>query len=346
MISDNTSPSQQSEPNNDGQYPLVIRNLIKHYRGRSAPAVDNVSFKVHPGEFHAFIGANGAGKTTTIKSIIGAYTKYKGEILVYGHVNSSLAAKRFLGYVPEIARFPPRISLFRFLLTMSILSGMSFKEGRIRVEEVIAQQGLSALKTKSPNSFSSGQKKKVLLSQALLHNPKVIVMDEPAANLDPRARLDFFDTLKDLQKGGVAIIISSHILSEVGKYATGVSIIDGGKIVLTGTIDEIKKNMAISYEVQTNDQKALEKLLNSRHISFTFTEQQRIKFDLTSDEEMKPIQQEIAQSGLIITYIARTGGDLEELYRKYVLKGSVDTMSEPIMSAKARKKLERQMNHA
>ncbi len=214
--------------------PLVeVKNLTKHYKGRTRPAINNISFNIYPGEFHAFIGANGAGKTTTIKSIIGAYSKYKlkGEILINGQDHNLIEVKKLVGYIPENAKFPKKMALNDYLYLMTRLSGYSSQESKKRVKEILEDLKLTSLKNKRPNDFSSGQKKRVLLAQALVHNPQILIMDEPAANLDPIARMDLFNQLVELKEKGKAIFISSHILDEIGKYATYCTILDGGKVV-------------------------------------------------------------------------------------------------------------------
>lgn len=226
--------------------PIVsIENLTKHYKGRTNPAINNISFNIYPGQFHAFIGANGAGKTTTIKSIISAYSnkKYKGEIKINGCLNFTANGKSVLGYIPEEAKFPKKMSTKNYLINMACLSGLSNKDAKQKVNTILTNLGLTDLAKKCPDSFSSGQKKKILLAQALIHDPKVLIMDEPAANLDPLARDELFENLINLQKEGKAIFLSSHILDEIGKYATYVTILDGGSIVYDGSID---KNIDLS----------------------------------------------------------------------------------------------------
>ncbi len=223
----------------DTSNPLVeIKHVTKHYKGRPQPAINDISFNIYPGQFHAFIGANGAGKTTTIKSIIGAYSskKIKGEILINGESNQLVSGKRLIGYIPEEARFPAKITTRDYLKLMTMLSGYSKKDAEAIVDNILKQLNIESLAHKYPDSFSSGQKKKILLSQALIHNPQILIMDEPAANLDPLARDELFNTLLTLQQQGKSIFISSHILDEIGKYATYATILDGGKVVYDGPV--------------------------------------------------------------------------------------------------------------
>lgn len=219
---------------------VTISNFTKHYKGRSRAAVENINFNIYPGHFHAFIGANGAGKTTTIKSIIGAYSKYtmKGKILINGESNDTVKAKQLIGYIPENAVFPKKMTSIDYLVLMAMLAGYKLKDAKGLANDILVKLNMTSFAKKFPDSFSSGQKKKMLLAQALIRNPSILIMDEPAANLDPLARDDLFDTLLTLQKEGKAIFLSSHILDEIGKYATYVTILDDGKVVHDGLVDK------------------------------------------------------------------------------------------------------------
>ena len=248
--------------NHDDHKILVsVSQLTKHYKKRPQPAVDKVSFNIRKGEFHVFIGANGAGKTTTIKAMVGAYAKYSGEILIDGHKNSTVAAKKRIGYVPEVAIFPKEFTTRNYLESMSIMSGLSKSEAKKFTTEKLIELNMLNLQNKKPTTFSSGQKKKILLAQAMVHNPDILIMDEPAANLDPLARAELFEILEKYKNEGKSIFISSHILSEVGKYADTATILDGGKIVfhdrLDGSqdLDELYSKYVVVGSVDTSQQK-------------------------------------------------------------------------------------------
>lgn len=219
---------------------VTISNFTKHYKGRPRAAVENINFNIYPGQFHAFIGANGAGKTTTIKSIIGAYSKYtmKGKILINGENNDTVKAKQLIGYIPENAVFPKKMTSVDYLVLMAMLAGYKLKDAKGLANDILVKLNMTSFAKKFPDSFSSGQKKKMLLAQALIRNPSILIMDEPAANLDPLARDDLFDTLLTLQKEGKAIFLSSHILDEIGKFATYVTILDDGKVVHDGLVNK------------------------------------------------------------------------------------------------------------
>lgn len=256
---------------NNASIALEVKNFSKKYRGRKKFAVSDATFEVRPGEFHGFIGANGAGKTTTIKSLIGAYANYEGQIRIFGHKNVTRQGKKHLGYIPENANFPKTLSALEYITHMSEMAGLPYKDAREKAKTNLEKIGLANLMHKNPNNFSSGQKKQILLAQAIINNPDIIIMDEPAANLDPQARNDFFNTLTTLQKEGKAIFISSHILAELNSYVDSVTIIDKGKIIYTGKKDKLINSKPFVYQVKFEDEQewnTFAKWLKTQKIKF------------------------------------------------------------------------------
>lgn len=229
------------------QEPIIrVVNFTKKYKGQKVPVLKDISFNIFPGRFHAFIGANGAGKTTTIKSIIGAYSKHncEGNITIKNMSNQIAESEKEMGYVPEYAQFPKKIKVIEYLSMMIMLYGYSKKESKEMSYEILKKINMLEFAQKRPFNLSSGQKKKILLAQSMICNPDIIIMDEPAANLDPLAREEMFNILLELQKEGKSIFLSSHILDELSKYADYVTILDSGTIVFDGPVE---KNSDLSF---------------------------------------------------------------------------------------------------
>ncbi|MCU4706623.1 ABC transporter ATP-binding protein [Mycoplasma sp. CSL7503-lung] len=213
---------------------LEVNNLKKIF-SKSNRGIDEISFSVNSGSFHAFIGENGAGKTTTIKTIIGAYTNYQGDVLINNIDIKNAEAREILGYVPEVAIFPKELTVYNYLYNLSILSNIKKEVAKERIYHYLKLFNIENLINEKPYNFSSGQKKKVLLIQALLHNPKLLILDEPAANLDPTARFELFSLLKNINKNEkITILISSHVLAEIDKYVDSVTLIHNGQILYSG----------------------------------------------------------------------------------------------------------------
>ncbi|MDP4040267.1 ABC transporter ATP-binding protein [Mycoplasma mycoides] len=213
---------------------LKINHLTKIFTDTNR-GVNDINMSVKSGSFHAFIGENGAGKTTTIKTIIGAFSKYEGEVLINNINIKKAQAKSYIGYVPEVAIFPKELTTIQYLTYLGFLSKLDKKEVEHKIKEFLEMFNISNLINEKPYNFSSGQKKKILLIQALLHNPKLLILDEPAANLDPTARYELFSFLKKInEKENISILISSHNLSEIDKYVDSLTLIHKGKILYSG----------------------------------------------------------------------------------------------------------------
>lgn len=307
---------------------LYVENLYKKYPGKKKPTINNISFNVYPGQFHAFIGANGAGKTTTIKCLIGAYARWSGTVLINGRKNTTVDAKTFLGYIPENARFPARMSCFSYLVWMAKLSGLSRKDAKSFAQNRLKELNMWNLRGKSPNSFSSGQKKKVLLAQALINNPHVLIMDEPAANLDPKARLELFDTLGKLTKEGKAIFISSHVLAEMDRYANAATILDGGKIIFSGTTKELfDKYSDRKLSVTVSEPKKLKMFLKRRGIDYKIDDiSDSFIINFQTKKQETNFLQLVQKENIQLLSFNEIGNKLDDIYKKLIKYGSVDTM--------------------
>ena len=238
---------------------IEVNNLSFSIKGRLL--LNKVSFSVKPGEVHGFLGPNGAGKTTTIKNIINAYTTRTkdSEILIGGFSNETILAKKKIAYIPEYAAFPKHLSLTDYLVTMACFAGETKDKAKVKSEELIALLELGKHANVNPNNFSSGMKKKVLLAQSLMTDPEVLILDEPAANLDPSARNMLFKSLVEISKQGIAVFISSHILAELEGLVDSLTLINNGNISYSGTVKDIKKKLetsnkhSIKVYVNTND---------------------------------------------------------------------------------------------
>ena len=322
----------------DNNIALNVKNFSKKYRGRDNYAVRNASFIVKKGEFHGFIGANGAGKTTTIKSIIGAYAKFGGEIEIFGIKYSEAEAKKRIGYIPEKADFPKGMSLYRYLFSMANLSGLPKAKAKKFANDKIAEFGLEKVRKSSPNSFSSGQKKKVLLAQSLVSEPDLIIMDEPAANLDPKARGEFFVELKKLQKQGKTIFLSSHILTELDNYTDHITILDNGKVAYNGEIKKLSNGHRIRYDFKLKSKKdipAFEKeILKIKGIEVREIKQNTIRIILKRVSDVYPLVESLTKKKILIDGYSRVLLSLQDIYDNFVKHGSIDT---PESSKKAGK---------
>lgn len=308
---------------------LEVINLTKKFKRNQPPVINNLNFVVKKNQYHVFIGANGAGKTTTIKTIIGAFKKTSGMILINGVDSNNPQARKALGYVPEVSRFANTLSTFEYLVWMGRLSGLSKLAAQTKVKSKLEEFNMIKLAKTNPNKFSSGQKKKIILIQSLLNDPELLILDEPTANLDPKARIEFMDFIKQLQKQSqTSIFISSHVLTEVDQYADSITILDGGRAVFSGDLNEINQsnNHYKKYILKVKDQKAVIKLLNKAGLNWIFKPDQQV-FYLYSSEQTKIdhlLHDLILEKNQIIEF-RKHQFSINEIYERYIKIGSVQT---------------------
>ncbi|PJJ75032.1 protein involved in gliding motility GldA [Thermoflavifilum aggregans] len=216
---------------------------VSRYYG-AQPAVDDISFDIHPGEVVGFLGPNGAGKTTTMRMITAYLKPASGKIEVCGHdvVRDSLAVKRITGYLPEQNPLYPDLYVREYLRWMADIHHLG-KRARQRVEEVIGLTGLGKESHKKIGMLSKGYRQRVGLAQALLHDPEVLILDEPTSGLDPNQIVDIRQLIRELGRQKT-VILSTHILQEVEAMCQRVIIIHRGKIVADGDIETLRQQAA------------------------------------------------------------------------------------------------------
>ena len=225
---------------------VEIKNLCKYFKTRKGEfrAVDSLSISIGAGKICGFIGPNGAGKTTTIKMIVGVINPTSGEVLIGGRRIPSLEAKSLIGYMPEKYVFYDEMLPMDYLVYLAQLSGLNKNEAKEKADKLLKQLELHEHKHKKIGSFSSGMKQKLALAQAIIHDPKVLILDEPTANLDPVAKHNFLKTLEELAKEyNVAVFISSHHLEELEKVIDQIVILNKGKLVLESSMENLKSKM-------------------------------------------------------------------------------------------------------
>ncbi|WP_367884683.1 ATP-binding cassette domain-containing protein [Thermococcus sp. JCM 11816] len=208
-------------------------------------AVDGLNLAVKKGTIFGFLGPNGAGKTTTILMFLGLIQPTKGGEAYVNGINvqeNPVEVKRISGYMPgEGSLYPPNMSALDNLLYFAKFYRMPKSEAEKRARELLELVGLKDVADKKVGSFSTGMKQRLLLAQALINDPLVLFLDEPTNGLDPRGVVELRDVLRDLKKDGKTILFSSHILSEVEIISDEIGIISKGKLLISGSQDEIKR---------------------------------------------------------------------------------------------------------
>lgn len=227
---------------------IEVKNLSKNWRKNSI--LNNVTFNVKKGSFHIFAGQNGSGKTSTIKCIVDAYINFSGEIHINNKKHSLMENKQLIAYVPENSLFPNKMSCLTFLSYMYYIEGKKMIDAKSEAEKFLKEIGLKDKIHKNANDLSSGEKKKLMLAQALIKKPQIIIMDEPLSNLDQLARKSILIQLDKACKSGATIFIATHNLSDFDKLTNEVTLINKGKIHFNGLKKDFikgKKSLADSY---------------------------------------------------------------------------------------------------
>jgi ABC-2 type transport system ATP-binding protein len=217
---------------------IKIENLVKTFGAKRA--VDGISFSVERGEVLGFLGPNGAGKSTTMRMVTGFMPPTAGRISIGGYdvVESPLEAKRLIGYLPENAASYPDMTVHGFLSFVAELRGLRGDARRQAVHRVVELCFLESVLGQSIDTLSKGYRHRTCLAQALIHDPDVLIMDEPTDGLDPNQKHEVRNLIRELGKSK-AIVFSTHILEEVDAACTRAIIIDRGRIVASGTPDEL-----------------------------------------------------------------------------------------------------------
>ncbi len=307
---------------------IEVKNLVRHF-GKNR-AVDNISFDFMAGHIFGFIGPNGAGKTTTIKIMSTLDLPDNGDVFFNGVsvVDSPEEIRRLLGYMPDTLPMHNDIMVWEYLDFFARAYGFKGTTRTRILKDIEEFTGLGNIRTKYLKALSKGMKQRVSLARALVHDPKVLVLDEPAAGLDPRARMELRGLLRVLAEQGKAILISSHILSELQDICHGAVIIEKGRILGAGKIDEISKHSTretttVLIRFVEKDPGLLKQILQLPQIANARESAEYIVAEVKGqDTECANLLSEIVRLDLKVTEFKHQVIGLEDLFMK-VTKGEI-----------------------
>ena len=222
---------------------MECRELVKRY-GRTL-AVDRLSLRVEAGEVHGFVGPNGAGKTTTMKILATLMRPTEGDALVDGvsAVHEPQKVRALVGYMPDFFGVYDNLKAWEYLDFYAGCVGMDAKARRRRIDELLELTALTAKREAYVDQLSRGMKQRLCLARALMHDPKLLILDEPASGMDPRARAQMREILREIGQMGKTVLISSHILPELSELCTSVTVLQKGRAVFSGSVDEMERRM-------------------------------------------------------------------------------------------------------
>ena len=229
---------------------IETRNLSKYYG--TLGAVVDLNLHIREGEIFGFIGPNGAGKTTTMRILATLLMPTSGNALVNGLnvVSHGTEVRRRIGYMPDFMGVYDDLKVFEYLEFFAAAYKIPPRKRQAIVDGVLELTDLQTKRTALVDSLSRGMQQRLQLARVLVHDPKVLILDEPASGLDPRARIEIRELLKELKRMGKTIMISSHILSELAELCDHFGIIEAGRLVFDGTLPEIRQRLGLHTKVR------------------------------------------------------------------------------------------------
>ncbi|HRZ78927.1 MAG TPA: ABC transporter ATP-binding protein [bacterium] len=235
--------------------PVEVRNLTKNFRHPmkvwdKIEAVKDFSFSVETGEIVGFVGHNGAGKTTTIKMMMGFIAPTSGEISIFGQNAGSIEVKKKVGFLPERPYFYSELTSMELLKYFGKLSGMKGSSLIDKAEKVLRRVGLYNDRNRKLSGYSKGMLQRIGIAQSIIHDPELVIMDEPMSGLDPIGRREVKEIIRSLKREGRSVIFSSHILSDIENLSDRVLIIEKGVRKSFGTVREIVRPENIRFSIE------------------------------------------------------------------------------------------------
>lgn len=296
-----------------------IRNLRKTYGNYQA--LRGLTMEIAPGELFGFVGPNGAGKTTTMKIIAGLMRPDSGEVRVADHLlsgNTNQIRER-IGYVPDFFGVYDDLRIQEYLEFFASLYGMDGKEARRRTEQLLEMLGMTQWRDEMVDSMSRGMKQKLCVARALVNNPDLLILDEPASGMEPRYRMQLKELLQELCADGKTILISSHNLNELAEMCTSIGVISKGRLVMQGDVPTLlrrqqEKNPYILQCISFPEE-AVQLLKSDPHVKNIASSGTNISFPYDgTQQEAAALLSALVARGAQITSFYREEGSLEKMF--------------------------------
>lgn len=298
---------------------LYIRDLTKNYG--SFTAVNHLTLHIPEGDLFGFVGPNGAGKTTTIRIVCGLLRASGGSV----QIGSTAAAvgskemKRLIGYVPDFFGVYDNLKVREYMDMYGSMYGMNSRDIARLTDDLLELVNLSDKKEFYVDTLSRGMKQRLCVARALLHNPKLLILDEPSSGLDPRARVEMKELLKNLHSMGKTIVISSHILSELSEMCNSIGIMNRGQLVTAGRIEDIMQQIAggkrIDIHIASDMESAVRLLKEHAGVTVESVRENELVISYGgTDEEICALIGYLIQNQVVISGFHREEGNLESLF--------------------------------
>ncbi len=292
---------------------LQAEQLKKHYG--SVHALDGVDFTVEPG-ITGLLGANGAGKSTALKLFLGLISPTGGRALFEGvDVSQAPESRQRIGYMPEHDSLPNNMDAIEFLSYMAQLSGLPRHDARVRAADTLRHAGLEEERYRPLGDYSTGMKQRVKLAQALVHDPSLILLDEPTAGLDPMGRQQMLDLVEHIgHEFGISVVLSSHLMHDVERTCDRVIVLDGGRVSREGSVAGFTEETTTLAIQVTEQSDAFIEELRRRNLA-PRTEGESIVVENITDADYDTIRDAIVTSGALLYSMAPRQHSLTELFR-------------------------------
>lgn len=298
---------------------LEITNLTKKY-GKFV-ALDKLNLHIDKGEIFGFVGPNGAGKTTTMKITCGLLSATSGKVTVDGvdALNHISKIKKKVGYVPDFFGVYDNFKVIEYMEFYGSLYGIGYKEVMKTSRDLLDLVNLGDKEEVFVDSLSRGMKQRLCVARSLIHNPELLILDEPASGLDPRARFEMKEIMKNLGAMGKTIIISSHILPELAEMCTSVGVMEKGHLIVNGKVEDIvnKSNMSkpILIEIIGEQDSAINILREQPLVQKVSIREKDISISFLGDEvEASELLKQLVISDVKVGKFYREKGDLESIF--------------------------------
>ena len=306
---------------------IKLEHVSKFYK--AFPAVNDFNFEIGRGEVFGFIGPNGAGKTTTIKMLATLMLPSQGRLSVGGYdcVKEPHEVRRIIGYMPDSFGVYEDLLVWEYLDYFAALYKLNAAQRKRATSDVLELTDLTAKRDAQVMSLSRGMKQRLCLAKTLLHDPEVLLLDEPASGLDPHARIEIRELIRELCRMGKTVLVSSHILTELADFCTSIGIVEAGKVLAAGRIDEITAkltgNVMLEITVKGDPAPALDVLAERGEISRTTCDGRVIRAEFSGNpEEVDEILEYLIHRGVRLLGFVRSTADLEDIFLK-ITRGTV-----------------------
>ncbi len=307
-------------PNMD--YAIVVENLSKYYG--SLLAVDHINFTVRKGEIYGFLGPNGAGKTTTIRMLCGLAKISGGNAYIHGYdiVRDIVNVKQIIGVVQDISNLYMELSCFDNLMFCAEMYGVPRSQRRERVENLLKFFGLKEKKNAKFKELSKGLKRRLTIAAALVHNPKILFLDEPTIGLDVKSKRQIWRLIYELNKKGLTIFLTTHNIYEAFRLCDRIAVINKGKIIAEGTPSDLRKMVSGDkmIELQVSPITKDLKMFSNLHSVIDVHIERDTFYIMVNDviTALEEILRTVKQRNLEIVTLSLRGADAEDVFVKLV----------------------------